>query len=428
MADTGEAPLRLWLFNQYALRIDQPGITRHSTLAKFMSEHGIRTSIFASPTHYWNVKPQEVLAADWRLPTFHYTKTAPVEHNGARRVLSMVSFAARSAAGPLLRPPKGDGPPDIVMGSSPQLFAAFGGWLVARRYGVPFIVEIRDLWPKSLIQLLGLGDKHPVVVLLSLLERFLYRHSEMVVTLLPGSEGHIRAVAGRPVDIMVLPNGSDLERIPAYRDKQRGADEDFVVMYAGAHGVPNSLETLLGAALELQQRGEHGVSFVLVGGGKEKANLQRFAEEHHLNHVSFQDPLPKDDLLRTLPTADALAISVRDSPLYADGISMNKLFDYFGAGRPVLIATNARNPVSESGAGVVTPPEDSTALADAIVRLRNEPVEQLQEMGRRGRRYVEENNNMAVSAARLASALRQTVNRGRRRHRTSTPQQVPTPR
>lgn len=404
--------LNLWLVNQYALRIDQPGITRHATLAKYMYPDGVRTTIFASPTHYWNVADSQAISADLTAPAFRYVKTPAIESNGAKRVLSMLAFSVRTFAAAALSARSKSERPGVVLGSSPHPFAALSAWAIARRYRVPFVLEVRDLWPASLVQLMGVSTRHPLIVLLGLLERFLYRRAAAIITLLPGSERHINDVAGRPRNIVVIPNGVDLSRVPPVTPRQ--PSEEFVVMYAGAHGIPNSLDTILAAADILARRGDTTTRFVFIGGGKEKPALQRMAREKRLSQVEFRDAIPKDELLQRLPEADILVIIFRDTDLYRDGISPNKVFDYFAAGRPVVIGVRTpSNPVEAADAGVVIAPENAHALVDAITTLRAMPVAERNAMGRRGRDYVAANYDMATSARRLHEVLLSVVGRAR---------------
>lgn len=403
------APLRLWLVNQYALRVDQPGITRHATFAKLMFPHGVRTTIFASDAHYWNVAPAPAEAPDPALPTFRYVSTAPVERNGVRRVVSMLSFSARVLWSAVARPPRGE-TPDVVLGSSPHPFAAVSAWLVARRYRVPFVLEVRDLWPASLVELLGLSERHPLIVLLAWIERFLYRRADFVITLLPGSDEHIRRVAGRPVDVVWLPNGIDLSRVPS--PTPAPPPPPFVVMYAGAHGVPNSLETIVDAAAIIAREGHSDVHFVFIGGGKEKPAIMQRARAAGVSSIEFRDAMPKSQLLATLPTAHLLIITFRDTDLYLSGISPNKVFDYFAAARPVVLAVNTPlNPVQAADAGVTTAPEDPAAVAAAILAIAALPEAERTAMGLRGRAYAEEHHDLSRMAQTLASRLTELAER-----------------
>lgn len=403
MTEDTDGPFSLWLVNQYALRLDQPGITRHATLAKYMAPLGIRTTIHASPTHYWNVDSDDEEKDDSGT-LFRYTKTSAVESNGVRRVLSMLSFSVRVMV-KAMRSADPGGRPNVVIGSSPHPFGALAAWMISQRYRVPFVLEVRDLWPASLVELMGIGSRHPLIVTLQAVEKFLYRHADLVVTLLPGSERHVEQVAGRPVPWLWIPNGIDLSRVPPVVDREPG--EHFIVKYAGAHGLPNALDTVLDAAALVADDEGQPFKFILVGDGKEKAALVARTRAEGLRNVTFRDPVSKSQLLRELPDADVLVITFRRTKLYKDGISPNKIFDYFAAGRPIVIAVDTPvNPVEASGSGRTTPPEDPAALAAALRELRALPLSDRNALGRAGRAYAERHHDHAQSARRLATALR----------------------
>lgn len=402
--------LELWIVNQYAQRDGQPGITRHSTLARLMSDHAVRTTIFAADGHYWSPGRQRVIPQPSAPGSAtHVVVPAPAaQSNGAKRVVSMAVFSAMAIVrGWRVR---SSGRPDIVLGSSPHPFGAVAAWILAKRHRARFVLEIRDIWPKSLVMMLGTPRWHPFIVVLSLMERFLYARADAVVTLLPGSERHIRDVCPSVREIHWIPNGVDAASTPSHGPAPDRSG--FVAMYAGAHGVPNSLHTFLGAAKIVRDREQaqptpdEPMKFVLVGDGKEKGRLQLLAQELCLSNVTFKEPVPKAEIMGVLATADVLVLTLMDSPVFRDGISPNKLFDYMAAERPVVMAVDTPvNPVIEAKAGMTVPPADPEALAAALISIRGlDPVERAA-MGRRGREYVSLNHDMGVLAAKLATLL-----------------------
>jgi hypothetical protein len=172
--------LTVWLINHYAIPESAPGITRHATLARLMEQHSaLDTVIVSGRGHYWNVP-------DVRDDDAQRFSSVPVDvapANGVRRVLNMLHFALRVVFKGLRT--RKSGRPDVVLASSPHLFGAMAGWVVARRFGVPFALEVRDIWPMSLVELLGLKSWHPLVVVMSAMERFLYRRADVVFLVLP---------------------------------------------------------------------------------------------------------------------------------------------------------------------------------------------------------------------------------------------------
>lgn len=402
--------LKVWLVNHYAIPESAPGITRHATLARLMEEHsGVDTVIVSGRGHYWNVP-------DVRDDDAQRFSSVPVDvapANGVRRVLNMVHFALRVVTKGL-RTRRRDRP-DAVLASSPHLFGGLAGWVVARRFGVPFALEVRDIWPMSLVELLGLKQSHPLVVVMSVMERFLYRRADVVFLVLPGSEAHVRSVAGRDVRTATVPNGVDVTTLPDPGAPLSLAGGPVSVVYAGAHGVPNALDTLLDAWTAIERQDDApAMSLRLVGDGKEKPALQALVAQRGLRSVTFEDPVPKDVVRDRLRDADILVITWRDSPLYKNGISPNKLYDYMAAERPVVIAVDTPvNPVAEADGGVSVPPEDPDALARGLVDLARAPAAERARLGANGAAYVREHHDLVRVAGRMAQELRGAVERGR---------------
>lgn len=400
--------LKVWLVNHYAIPESAPGITRHATLARLMEEkNGVDTVIVSGRGHYWNV-------ADARDDNAERFSSVPVDvapANGMRRVLNMLHFAARVVTKGLRTPRRAR--PDVVLASSPHLFGGLAGWVVARWFRVPFALEVRDIWPMSLVELLGLRSWHPLVVVMSVLERFLYRRADVVLLVLPGSDRHVRWVAGRDVRTATVPNGVDVSTLPDPGEPLSLDGGPVQVVYAGAHGVPNALDTLLDAWTMIERRSDApAMTLRLIGDGKEKPHLKSLVAERGLAAVQFEDPVSKDVVRDRLRDADILVITWRDSRLYANGISPNKLYDYMAAERPVVIAVNTPvNPVIESDGGVSVPPEDPEALARGLVDLAAATADERRRLGMNGGRYVREHHDLVKVAERMASELRAAVQR-----------------
>lgn len=401
--------LKVWMVNHYALAPDQAGGTRHYNLAHFMQQEDIEVTILASSLDYSTQKEQRLKSGQDSLcqleggVRYVWLRTPPYQGNGAGRVKNMLAFfRAVTRWQPALDNPR----PDVVVGSSPHLFSGLAAYILARRYGVPFVLEIRDIWPKSMVELLGASPKHPFILVLSALERFLYQRADLIVGLLQGVGRHASRVVGHSVPFLWLPNGVDLTNYPTRSGDRKCGSDVFSVVYAGAHGVPNSMDTALEAGLLLQQQGKHHIQFHFVGEGVAKRALMDWVRDQGLENVQFADPVPKSQVPDILADADALLLLWRNSSLYDNGISPNKLFDYFAAAKPIVHAIRSPfDPVADADAGITIPPEDPQALADAILHLAALPLAERQAMGERGRKYVEENHDMRGLARRLSNVL-----------------------
>jgi glycosyltransferase involved in cell wall biosynthesis len=293
---------------------------------------------------------------------------------------------------------------DVVWGTSPPIFQGATAWAVSRLKRIPFVFEVRDLWPAFAVQVGVL--RQPLLIRLSeWLERFLYRHADWVVVNSPGFVDHVRRRGARRLE--VIPNGADGRMFDpgasgaAFRRRYLPALEGkFVVLYAGAHGLSNDLGVVLEAARLL--RGRPDIALVLLGDGKEKPALVAQAGNMGLENVTFLPPLPKTDMPQALAGADACLAILKPVPLYST-VYPNKVFDYMAAGRPVVLAIGGviRQVIEAAGAGIPVPPGDPAALAAAICSLAEAP-EQARAMGRSGRLYLETHFDRAVLAERLA--------------------------
>jgi glycosyltransferase involved in cell wall biosynthesis len=400
----------VWILNHYAKAPSDAGGTRHFHLAEHLQAHGWQATVIAASVDH--ATGQQRLAAHeaQRLETlqgvpFLWINTPGYSGNGGARVRNMLAYTwavlRRRTTAALPRP-------DVVIGSSVHPFAAVAGALLARRYRVPFIFEVRDLWPQTLVDMGRLRDGALTTRTLRLLERWLYRRAARTVVLLPLAWQYIVPLGIAKERVVWIPNGVDLSLFPRSELAEAPGDETFTLMYFGAHGGANGLDNVLQAMAQVAQLpGGQNIRLRLIGNGPLKPALIEQAKALGLTNVQFESPVPKSQIPTLAAQADAFVIAVLDLPkLYRFGISMNKLFDYLAAGRPILIASAAtNNPVAASQAGLTVPPGRSQELANAIVQMANTPLTERQRMGQAGRAYVEQNHGFDQLAQRLAQTL-----------------------
>ena len=399
--------MKVWLINHYALPPQRSGGTRHYSLARGLIRRGHTVTLVASSVDYMRRQESHLAPGERaRLETqgevpFLWLRTPPYQGNSLRRVANMLAFAWRVRTVVPRRLVR----PDVIVGSTPHLFGAWAAYRLARHMGVPFVLEVRDLWPQTLIDLGNFSPYHPFILLLAALEQTLYRHANAIVSLLPGGLDYITQKVGRQEGLFWIPNGVDFSLIP---DPVPPPPADpFVVMYAGAHGLANGLDVALAAARQLQQQSwDERVQFHFVGDGPEKAHLLAQATAWQLPNVHFEPPVPKEDIYLRMQAAHAFLMILQDSPLFRWGISPNKLFDFLVMARPVIFCVRTPyNPIEEHGAGLTSPPDDPGALARTIQQLAQMPPGERWAMGMRGRTYVEKAHNLDRLAERLEQVL-----------------------
>ncbi len=398
----------LWV-NHFAVVPTTGGGTRHFELSRELGKREWRVTVAASDFHYHSRTYTRRPGPASRAPVsehldgvdFLWLWSAPYTRNDWRRGWNWVSFGQS-----LSRWQPNGSRPDVVIGSSPHLFAALAGARMASRLGVPFVLEVRDLWPESLLA--AGGRKGPAYHAFGAMARHLYNRADRIVVLARGSADHIARYGVDEKKLVYVPNGVDLN---AFTKRPQAARDKFTLIYAGAHGPANGLDSVLDAAELLC--GDSRVRFLLVGDGPAKSDLRGDAARRNLTNIEFRDPVAKSDIPDLFASADAGLMVLRDSPLFAYGVSPNKLFDYFGAALPVIcnVPGDVAGMVADAGAGEQATNSSGAALADAVRRLVARPPAERAKMGLAGRAWVAREHSRPVLAERLDSMLRELIAR-----------------
>jgi glycosyltransferase involved in cell wall biosynthesis len=266
--------------------------------------------------------------------------------------------------------------PDVVVATSPQFFAAVAGWLVGALRDVPFVFELGDIWPASIVGV-GAMRGNPLLGLMEKLELFLYRRSAKVVALTRAFRDNLIRRGIDPSKIAVVRNGVDLGRY-APRPRDAALAEEwklagkFVVGYVGTHGMAHGLGNVLDAAAII--RGREDICFLLVGDGAEREALVADAARRGLANVRLIGPQPKEAMPRVWSLVDVALVHLRDSPVFAEVIP-SKIFEATAMGKPILLAApagEAKEIVEADGAGVWVAPGDAAQLASAARGLADD--------------------------------------------------------
>lgn len=384
-----------------------PGGTRHHELARYLAARGHRTTIVASEVSY--LTGAATAAGDSEeTPGVRVIRLPGSDLH--RSFLARGTSFARFGAGALraaLRIPD----VDVVWGTTPPLPQLLPAWLASLRAPGGLVLEERDLWPEFAIGM-GVLRPGPVTDAALAFKRFAYRRARRVVINSPGFLPFLRQYGVDEEKIRVIPNGVDPEPFdPDARGEEHravwGAEDRFVVLYAGALGAANALDVVLDAAAEL--RGSRAL-FVMLGDGKERGALERRAQELGLEEsVRFVGARPKDEMPGMIAAADACLACLRDIPLFRTTYP-NKVFDYMAAGRPVLLQIDGviRQVVEEASAGLFVPPGEASALAAAVRRMMDQP-EATRAMGLRGRAAVCARFDRRLQGAQIEALFEELV-------------------
>jgi glycosyltransferase involved in cell wall biosynthesis len=296
---------------------------------------------------------------------------------------------------------------EVIVASSPTLFAVVSALVISRRLRAPFVFEVRDLWPAIFVDL-GVIRNRFVIDLLERLELFLYRRARAVVTV---TRAFAEDIARRGIDrakLHVIPNGVDLE---AFRPEpaehalraRLGLSDKLLVLYCGAHGISHALSRILEVAQRVQ--GDTRIHFVFVGEGAEKHDLVERARVLRLPNTTFLDAVPREEVAALYRAADVCLVPLRAVPLFRSFIP-SKMFEILACGRPILASLEgeAAEILEASGAALVVPPEDVDALTAALTRLAADP-ELRATLAARGRPYVAVHFERRRLAARYLEIL-----------------------
>lgn len=291
-----------------------------------------------------------------------------------KRILDYVSFmVTASLAGLFVRKV------DVVVGTSPQFFTACAAWLVGSLRRLPWVFELRDLWPESIKAVGALKDSF-AIRLLERLEMFLYRKATRIIGVTHAFKDVLTKRGIDAAKIDVVTNGVDLTNFAPQKKnaelaRKLGIENCFVAGYIGTHGMAHGLETLLEAASKLQQAGDaDDVRILFLGDGARKAHLMQQAQEMGLRNVVFVDSVPKAEVARYWSLLDVSIIHLRKTELFGSVIP-SKLFECMGMGIPVLhgVPGESAQIVRDEGVGEVFESDNASELVDVLRRLRADP-------------------------------------------------------
>ncbi len=337
----------------------------------------------------------------WLLP---FPNRRPLE-----RILNYSSFLASAAiSGSFL------GVPDVVIASSPQLLVGLAGWWISRLNHVPFIFEVRDLWPESLVAV-GVGNSQSALHRsLKKIAGFLYRKAEHVVVVTPAFRQFLVDQWQVPQEkISVVPNGVETKIFSprfANPDLRRsiGGDGKFVVSFIGTLGLAHGLETLLAAA-DRMQRTQPDVQFILVGEGADRARIAALAQAKKLKNIRFVPQQLREKVPEYIAVSDACLVLLKKSKVF-ETVIPTKMLEFMSCARPVILGVEgqAREIVERSQSGICIEPENPEQLCEAIQKLRNQ--EGLREtLGRNGRDYIVRNLSRERTADDYMQVLSEVI-------------------
>jgi len=411
----------LYISQYFPPEIGAPA-ARASELARHWTQLGNEVTVLTGfPNHPNGLVPQEYKGAlrklvvkeehrgvgvvrSWLLP---FPNRKPYE-----RILNYSSFSVSAAiTGTFL------GRPDVVVATSPQILVALAGWWIARCKRVPFVFEVRDLWPESLAAVGMGGDGSPLYRTLAKIAGFLYRSSDHIVVVSPAFKDHLVRCWRVPAEkISVVQNGVETELFsprnadPSLRS-QLGVEGKFLVSYIGTIGMAHGLDTLIEAAARLRATAPQ-VEFMLVGEGADRERICALANSRGLTNLHFAGPQPRERIPAYIAASDACLVLLKKADVF-ETVIPTKMLEFMSCGRPIVLGLEgqARKIVENAAAGIWIMPESAEELAKAIIHLENNRGLGKQ-LGANGRNYVLQHLSRKQTAAEYIALLEELTGAG----------------
>lgn len=383
----------IWIINQTAGTLDSGWGERHFFLANEWKKKGYKTYIFSgSYNHLFKEQPQtkgknltiEKIDTDI---TFCWVKCLKYKDGGYRKFLSNLVFTLRLFFLNVKPIPK----PEVIIVSSMPIFPIITGKYFKKRFGAKkMIIEIRDLWPLTPMYLKGMSKYNPLVMCVSWFEKYAYRTSDEIVSLLPNAYKHINKISRMPSKFKYIPNGINTsllknETLPIEVIEKLKLNK-FVVGYAGTLGFANAMDYFIEASRLLKE--DDRFHFVIVGDGPLKQKLIGLTDANQTN-ITFIDKVKKSQVQEVVSHFSVCYLSRFKSKLYTYGVSYNKYFDYMLAKKPILESSEYINDQVEQGkCGMIVSPEDPLEIVNGIKKLQQMSKEELHKLGTNGYEFL----------------------------------------
>jgi len=404
--------MNILYLHQYFQTPNQIGGTRSYEFARRFVDSGHSVSMVIARDHSlpWNTKGIlrkqkvsgiEIFEVKAGYNSGRFGTTIPYR----KRLINFIHFALASIW-VVLKVPK----PDIVFATSTPLTIGIPGIFASKKWKVPLVFEVRDLWPEAPIQMGALRNSLAIAIA-RWLERTIYNYSAHIIALSPGMGEGVKET-GVPEDkITVIPNASDLDLFQPDIDardiiQRFDLGDKFVCSYFGAMGEANDLTYVVRAAKLFQEQEENKIVFILHGDGKLRPQLEAFCNRNKISNVIFSSSIPDKNAIARLAAASDVCMTIYKNIPILYTCSPNKFFDSLAAGRPVLVNTPGwlREIVQENKVGVYVEPDSTESIVEQLSFLRDHP-EICTQFGKNARELAEKQFSRDILSQKLETIL-----------------------
>ena len=341
--------MNIWIVNHYAIPPSMGGLVRHYYFSKYLQKKGHTVKIFTSSkihnTDINMIKDKSLYREEMEDGVeYTFVRSRDYKGNGMDRVINMMDLPFKTWKTMKLFYKKQK--PDVIYTSSPDLFVAFFALRFGRKYKIPVVVEVRDLWPESIVVYNKMSRKNPIIQLLYQLEKLIYKKADRnIITM----EGGVNNIKDKKWDgkinlkkIYHINNGVDMEEFVynrqhfSYEDDLLEDEKYFNVVYTGSIRKANGLDKLISVAEYLQKQGQTHIRFLIYGDGNDKDRLEEYCRENNIKNVFFRGKVEKKYIPYILSRGKVNFMHGISTPIMKYGCSPNKLFDYIGSGKPIV--------------------------------------------------------------------------------------------
>ena len=378
--------MKIWILNHYATNMYFDGLGRHQSFSKYLIKKGHEVKIFCASTVH---NSDEVVDLDGKqyiekkgmdnVP-YIFVDTSIYKGNGVSRIKNMYSYY-KNVKKVVSEYIKKEGNPDVIYASSVHPLALVAGIKLKKKFNIPCISEIRDLWPESLVEYGIINRNSFIAKVLYKGEKWIYKKSDAVLFTIPGGEKYIidrNWIADIPLSkIFYINNGVDLEEFEYNKQTYQLDDEDlendeiFKIVYAGSIRDVNNVDEILSMADIYKEKGINNIKFIIYGDGPRKEPLEQLALKLRLDNVVFKGRVEKKYIPFILSKSNLNLISGISGNIGAYGVSWNKLFEYMASGKPICANYNLGdfNLIEDNKVGICKKYSDLKQYCDDIEKI-----------------------------------------------------------
>lgn len=397
----------IWVINQHCYPLGESNWTRHYDLFNKFNQEDWNIEIIGGS--FVHDRRRQILKNNEKFQirkidnlNYHILSGKPYK-SSIYRVLTMIEFMFKS----IFYAKKIKNIPDIIYSSTPHPFNCLAGIYLAKKYKCKHIVEVRDVWPETWVDMGKMTKKNIIYKIFAVLEKYIYKKADAIITL-TSNKNHYLELGIPEEKVHLVSNGVDIEKFDynlANYKQDILPKNKFNIVYTGSIGIANALEVVIEAAEILKENKD--IHFNLIGEGELKNTYIERVNEKKLNNISFYHAVEKKYIPSILKNSNLLIVALKNVELYKkNGISLNKIFEYLSSEKVIILAGYPDNDLIKiSNSGLSIEPENSKAFVEAIMKIYFMSTTEREELEKNGRKYVEENFDWKILSKKVENII-----------------------